>query len=175
MNLGVHKITKNSNSTAYFVQRSFGNYLIYPDALASIDVDFLKSRGGVYKQFISKVELISLAQVQVFIKFGASAVVGADQKDKETDSMPIEVYGEGFKDPSIKLNIASFGASYWMMKQKDKKVIFLSPELYFDKDEIVLLKGKDISEDFYTYFESIGASYLFFTEHHEESHYITLD
>jgi|GEM_PF-2570976 len=175
MNLGVHKITKNSNSSAYFVQRSFGNYLIYPDALATIDVDFLKSRGGVYRQLINKVELISLAQAQVFIKFGASAVVPKEEKAKETDSMPLEVYGESFKDPSIKLNKASFGACYWMMKQKDKKVIFLSPELYLDKNEVVLLDGKDISDEFYDYFENIGASYLFFTEHQEESHYTTFD
>ena len=175
MNLGVCKIEKNANSTAYFVQRSFGNYLIYPDALTTIDVDFLKSRGGVYRQLIHKVKLISLAQAQVFVKFGASAVVSKNQKTEEIDSMPLEIYGVSFKDPSIKLNQTDFGCCYWMMKQKDKKVIFLNPEIYFDKNETVLLEGRDITEKFFDYFENIGASYLFFSEHHEENHYISLE
>jgi len=174
MSLGVHRIEKSSTSSAYFVTRSFGNYLIYPDALTDFNEDLFKSRGGVYRQLIHDVDLISLSQVRLFKTFGASAVLHESHNGEDTDSMPLEFFGTSFIDPTAKLNKASWEGLYWMMKQGSEKVVFLSPEHLLTSSDEIFIQDKDISEEAYDYFESIGASYLFFSDHEEGHHFIQL-
>lgn len=174
MNLGVHRLEKSTTSSSYFVLRSFGNYLVYPDALASFNEDLFKSRGGVYRQLIHDIGLISLSQVQIFRVFGASAVLHGRHEGQDSESMPIEFFGKNFIDPTVKLNTGSWGGLYWMMKQELDKVIFLSPDHFFSKDDKIFRSGRDITEEAFDYFESIGASYLFFSDHDEGHHYIKI-
>ena len=172
MNLGVHRIEKSSNSSAYFVIRSYGNYLIYPDALPSYNEDLFKSRGGVFRQLIHDIKLISLSQVQLFRVFGASAVMHEEHKGEDTDTMPVEFFGDDFVDPMAKLNTGPWGGQYWMMKQGEDKVVFSSPEHFFSKDDDVVYNEQSITEEFFDYMDSIGASYIFFSDHDEGNHYI---
>jgi hypothetical protein len=174
MSLGVHRVEKSPHSSAYFVQRYFGNYLIYPDALASYNEDLFKSRGGVYRQLLHSLDLISMSQVQLFRVFGASAVLHKKLKGSDTDTMPVEFFGDDFIDPTVKLNTGSWGGTYWMMKQGDEKVVFVDPDHFFSSSDQVLFHEKTITDEFFDYMESAGASYVFFSDHDEGSHYISL-
>lgn len=174
MNLGVHRVEKSPNSSAYFVLRSFGNYLVYPDALPSYNEDLFKSRGGVYRQLLHDLKLISMAQVQLFRVFGASAVVHNDHKGKDTETMPLEFFGDEFRDPTVKLNKGSWGGIYWMMKQGGEKIIFADPDHFFSKEDKVFYKDQDVTDDFFDYMDSIGSSYVFFSDHDQGNHYIAL-
>ena len=174
MNLGVHRVEKSANGSAYFVLRSFGNYLVYPDALTSFNKDLFKSRGGVYRQLIHDLNLVSLSQVQLFKTFGASAVIDSKFKGQDIKSMPLEFFGDNFIDPTIKLNMGSWGGNYLMMKQGGEKVVFVSPDHFFSHNDQVFYKENAVTERLFEYFESIGVSYVFFSDHDKGNHYISL-
>ena len=174
MSLGVHRVEKSASGSAYFVLRSFGNYLIYPDALSSFNDELFKSRGGVYRQLIHDLSLVSLSQVQLFKTFGASAVLHSKHKGKDIETMPLEFFGDNFIDPTVKLNTGIWGGDYWMMKQGAEKVVFLSPDHFFSLNDQIFYKEKDVTEEAFDFFESIGVSYVFFSDHDEGNHYISL-
>lgn len=175
MKIGVHQIVKNANASSYFVQRSYGNYLVYSDALTATNTDFFKSKGGVYRQFIQKVEHISLEQVQLFKRFGAAAVtLSSLEAAPFSPHIKIELFSDDFVDPTVKFGHVKWGGSMIHMKQGDEKVTFVSPEYYYKSNGEVICEAKDCSEELFESLDGQGVSWVFFSEHDENCHYVQI-
>lgn len=173
MNIGVHHLSQSDHYSSYFVQRDYGNLLIFSDALASIDHDFLKSRGGLYRQFIEDRSLISLAQCELFTTFGAAAV-GKFNTESYHPKLKLERFGEEYSDHSIKFNRSTFGGQVLGLKQSDDKVAFIGRDFYLDEQGEVTCGNQKLGEAFFDVFEENQTSWLFFAHHAKNNHYLQL-
>ena len=126
------RVTDLGTFCCYFVERSFGNLLIYPRHLDSIDHDIFKSRGGIYRQM--DIEMGNQFNTKrLFEIYGAALVLNNDQKDIEflTEEFGVDMY-----DHFIDYN--QFGVVVYLDK---KSYLFFNDRYLFDRGQVRKLEG----------------------------------
>lgn len=103
--LKIFAIPDNSGQRmAYFMIRSWGNYLFFPHPDISNMFPFIKGQGGIYKVFDAAVPF-PFTNGQLFTIFGASTL-GPSLKYHE--DFLIEEYGTDYFDPDLNLRDGVF-------------------------------------------------------------------
>jgi hypothetical protein len=172
MSLGLHHIKNSEESCSYFVRRSFGSYIIFSDGLSPLHIDFFQSKGGVYKQFIENPSVINKNQKDLFIKFGAAGVVSKASADFSED-IPFEVFSKDFVDPLIRFRDDGQGGKSVLLKQSDKKIIFLGKEYFYKESKEIIFGGEDKTEELFSQFEKEGVEVVFFS-HYNWDHMVEI-
>ena len=121
------RVTDNTNSCCYFVERNFGNLLIYPRYLDSIQHEIFKQRGGIYRQLDIKMGNQEITK-RLFEIYGAALVLNNNDKDIQflTEEFGIDMY-DHFIDYSV----------YGVLIFQDKKtILFLNDQFIYDRGVI---------------------------------------
>jgi len=160
MSLDLHHIKNSESSCSYFVKRPFGNYIIFSDGLSPLHVVFFQSKGGVYKQFVENPTELNKNQKDLFIKFGAAGVV-TSSLEKSVETIPFEKWGEGFSDPTMRFRNKD-GLQSVLLKQGDKKVVFLGKSYFYKDSKEVIVNGEDKTEEVFSSLEAEGVTVVLF-------------
>lgn len=130
------RVTDLGTYCCYFVERSFGNLLIYPRHLDSIDNKIFKSRGGIYRQL--DIEMGNHFNIQrLFEVYGAALVLDTDEKDIRflTEQFGVDMY-----DHYLEYN------EYGVVAYQDKKsYLFLNDKYLLDRGQVRQLKDFEIA------------------------------
>lgn len=139
MSLGIHSFVITDGPLkkgSFFIERSYGNYLVFPTFLSDQNHNFIKSKGGVWKQIYTSENIMNIHSGEIFRKYGAYIVMCGDDKDYFTEYGPVEFLGKSFYDSDlIPLSFQDFH-SWIILKQNGKN--FLIP------DEHLLLKDNSL-------------------------------
>lgn len=144
INLGIHQFKINDHQCSYFIERMFGNYLIFSDYIRETNYDFLKSKGGLYKQFMESPTHIDEIHGKIFDKYGAYAV-GDFLKEIFHAKLPVERYGIDYVDPDLRY-ISQGSAKKIFLTQMNKPIMILGSEFYLSSDDKIFLNNTDITE-----------------------------
>ena len=171
MDLGINRIIQTPSRSCYFIKRDFGNLIAFADALTNADYDFLKSKGGVYKQFIEDKELISLAQCELFKRFGSQCVLidGTSASNLDHEKVPIEIFGRDYFDHSLHFSKTRWGGHALSFKQGKDKVIILGKDFYLKDKGVLLVNNSTVDESFYETAENNKISWIFSCNHESEA------
>ena len=164
--LGIHQFTIDNHRSAFFVERPFGNYLIFSDHLKSTDFEFIKSKGGVYKQFFESSSSINKYHAKIFDLYGAPAVVNA-VFEIQNEHLPVERIGIEFADPSFEFDFSE-NSKKFIFKQRGENVMILGEDYYLNSENNILFKNKDITREILNQIVLKDIKYVFFT-HFEKS------
>lgn len=166
MGLGIHKFDSRNNHSAYFIERPFGNILAFGDDLEQVDHEFIKSKGGLFRQFFESKEGINCLNRQLFKKYGANGVLKmADQFDP---IMPLKQFGVDIADPAILFN-KSGSKNTLVIRQKNKNVMILGAQYFLQKDKKILFNNQDITESTYKLFGEYEITHAFFTHFEDDN------
>lgn len=172
MSLGLHHIKNSETSCSYFVRRPFGNYIIFSDDLSPLHIDFFQSKGGVYKQFLEDSSVVNKNQKDLFVKFGAAGVVSKNSTNFSED-IPIEFFAKDFADPLIRFRDDEQGGKSILLKQNEKKVIFLGKKYFYKESKEIVFNGENKTEELFSQFEKEGVEVVFFS-HYNWDHMVEL-
>ena len=126
------RITDNTSSCCYFVERNFGNLLIYPRYLDDIQQDIFKQRGGIYRQLDIQMGNEENTK-RLFEIYGAALVLNNSDKDIRflTEEFGVDMYDHfiGY-------------CEYGILVFQDKKTyLFLSDRFIFDRGVVRDIKN----------------------------------
>ena len=166
--LGIHRINIGERSSSYFIERPFGNYLAFSDNMDEIPRDFLKAKGGVYKQFIESSSNIDSIHGKIFDLYGASSV-GFFQTEIFHPLLPIERFGIDFDDPAVEFG--SHGVLKWLLiNQRGERVAIMGEEFELTEGPSILEKAKgDQTSKWLAYFKDLSLGHIFFSKHGREN------
>ena len=121
------RIADIGDSCCYFVERNFGNLLIYPRYLDSIEHDIFKQRGGVYRQLDVLMGNESNLK-RIFEIYGAALVLNNDQKHRDflTEEFGVDMYDHF-------IDYCEHGI---LIFQDKKTYLFLNDKYLFDRGVI---------------------------------------
>ena len=172
MDLGIHRIPQTQLRSCYFIRRDFGNIIAFADALTNTDYEFLKSKGGVYKQFIENADLISLAQCELFKRFGSQCVIFDSLTDKTADhkKVPIETFGQDYFDHTLHFSKTRWGGQALSFKQGENKVMILGQDFHLDSKGALSINNSLIEESFFETAEANKISWIFCCNHEAEAY-----
>lgn len=172
MDLGIHRISQTPTRSCYFIKRDFGNILAFADALTHADYDFLKSKGGVYKQFIESTKLISLAQCELFKRFGSQCVINDNSIEKADDhnKVPVETFGQDYFDHSLHFSKTKWGGQALSFKQGKQKIMVLGHDFHLNQRGSLFINEALIGESFYETAEANNISWMFCCSHEDHSY-----
>jgi hypothetical protein len=121
----------------YFVQRAWGNLLVYPFLqLSPNDNQYFISKGGIYRQLVFGKEEINPAQASLFSKFGAALVVNEDFEYHP--NIKIEKNAEEFYDPDV-IYYQDDSFQVIRIKLKESNMFFLDYNFKMINSKIVVL------------------------------------
>ncbi len=166
--LGIHKLTISDHQCSYFIERPFGNYLIFSDKLENIQSDFFRSKGGIYKQFIENVDELQPTQAKLFQEFGSYGV-GLFEGEKFHEYLPLESYGATYADPLVKFVEQDHGKLVYFA-QKNSRVIIFGKDFYLTESGEILLHRKALNDYFVKTIQLYQPHFLFFTSFADSSH-----
>lgn len=167
MSLGIHQIKNYNGHSSFFVQRSYGNYLIFGDGLQGVDYELLKSKGGVYRQFFTSLDHVTEANAQLFKKFGAAGV-GYFPENSFNERIPLEIFKKDFCDHQIKF-ISNEQDCFMTLKQNDKKMMFMGGLYRKTLSGRIFKQGEDRTEQVYKLFKERGIHLALFQRHEGEA------
>jgi hypothetical protein len=167
--LGVHQIKIDQHRSSYFIERPFGNYLVFSDHLQTIDEDFFISRGGIYKQFIQSSSNIGEVQGKLFNRFGAYGV--GDALEYQVNAyLPMQRVVKDFNDPAFRFE--SHGeAKKFLIDQRGKKILILGNEFYLNEVQKVILRDKDWTKQLVEQVQSREIDFVFFSHYDRSPHW----
>lgn len=166
--LGIHQFKIDHNHSCYLIERPFGNFLVFTDLLEEINHDFLKSKGGVYKQFIESSESIKSIHSQLFKRYGCS-ITGAFQVEQLSKLSPIERYEIDYVDPQVKL--MSHGEAKWMeLYQKETNVIIMGNSFCLRSGNRIFQASDDQTNKWINTFKQKNVKYVFFCHFESQGH-----
>ncbi len=163
MSLGVHQIKNYNGHSSFFVQRSYGNYLIFADGLQDIDYQFFKSKGGVYRQFFIGLDHVTEANAQLFKKFGAIGV-GYFAAESFNERLPLERFKKDFCDHQIKF-ISNNEHCFITLKQNNKKMMFMGDIYRKTLNGRIFKNDKDCTDQVHELFKLRGVHLALFQRH----------
>jgi hypothetical protein len=166
MEYRIQSIQGQPGRTTYFVERKFGNLLLFADKLETLDYDFYKSRGGVYLQYIEDLQQLSQVHTEIFNKLGATAV-SVQKFSEEPEPLAVREYCGGL-DKEIKI-FPFQGASIASFDQLGKKVWILGNQFYFSRQEKIFLNTEDITDDLLDQAEAKDVSLVLCSWHEANS------
>lgn len=172
MSLGLHHIKNSENTCSYFVKRPFGSYIIFSDGLSPLHIDFFQSKGGVYKQFIEDPSEINKNQKDLFVKFGAAGVISRTIESLN-EEIPMEIFGLDFADPLTRFRDEGVEGKSILLKQSDKKVIFLGKSYFYKESKEIVCNGEVRTEELFSRFEKEGVEVVFFS-HYDWDHMVEI-
>jgi hypothetical protein len=159
-NLGIH-LLGNETHGGYFVERHYGNYLFFPGQIEKVNNSFLQSKGGVYKQFETNLN-ISAVHEQLFRTYGASLV---SEVEAFHNAVRIELYPTEFKDEQLRPCVYGF-----VLKQRDSKVLFLHEDILLQENHMKFLSDKFDVGKFEEFVERQDISWFFFSNYENINH-----
>jgi len=162
---GISENCGNESTFCFYLQRPFGNYLIYKTSNVYQYYNFFKSHGGIHKQFDEDQKYATLCQ-ELFTQFGCSTVC---HLAKDTNQYPQQIFGEEFSDPMMSsIKISDF--DNLVIKQKAQTLLFLNPAITESElshaSLFALLKNKKID---YIFSHILGAKKRIYLSTHEFS------
>lgn len=142
-NLNIHffgaEAGAHGHQACYYVIRPFGNYLIFGLDRLPIDAKFMKAKGGVYKQLLTRLEQVTAQGKKFFTTFGCSAVLPPDADPEHFDpELRFEVYQTHFSDKDI--HYRSFGDGHWihLRNHAGRGILFPDESLLLDNGRWVV-------------------------------------
>jgi len=167
MTFGIHQFKNSKNSASYFVERPFGNLLIFSDDLNDIDHEFIKSKGGLFRQYFESFEGITSLNKKLFKIYGAKGI-GNWIDEKFDPEIALERFNIDFSDPSLNFYIQ--GASkYIVLKQGSKKVALLGSSFLLKANGDILCLGHDHTESMLNKLKNDSVDLLYFTSFESQS------
>ncbi len=147
----------------YFIERPFGNLLVFPPPPHSFHVEkefpFIESKGGISIQMQSHLNRATTLQKRLYQRFGAPLLVKEDSEElrlltEEDYDFRFALNGEEYFDPHTEFAQIQ-GIDCVKIYQREKKFYFLSNDFVLDRGEIRLGSyaltqedlGKDIEKD----------------------------
>lgn len=171
MEYRIQSIKGQPGRTTYFVERKFGNLLLFADKLETLDYDFYKSRGGVYLQYIEDLKQLSNVHSELFSKLGAVAV-SVEGFEKEPQALAVREYCKGLDK---EIHIFDYnGGAIASFEQAGKKVWILGNQFYFSRQEKIFLNTEDVTDDLLDKAEDKDVS-LVLCSWHEANSVLELD
>jgi hypothetical protein len=115
-------LLRTGNEASYFVERPWGNLLVYPmRALTPSDQDHFRSKGGVHRQLVLEPFVPDAVTKGLFDTFGAAVVCPFEMPFDAVARY--EFFGIDFVDPGVEyLSEGPFVALRLLIK--DKKFVF---------------------------------------------------
>lgn len=172
MNLGIHKFADKKGTASYFVQRRYGNYLLFSENCDQYNYEFIKSKGGIYKQFIENTDDIKESQGKLFDIYGAAAV-GHFSPEPTHPRLPLEAFNKDFIDKEIRFPEFE-NRKHILLKQMSKKVVFFGKAYYLRSDGRVFVNTQDHTQKLHQFFIEQGISYAFFS-HFQKAHLLHIE
>lgn len=163
--IGIHQLKIDDGHCAYFIERNYGNYVIFADALTYANFSFFESRGGIYKLFFDSTSNINNEHKKYFDTYGAYAV-GNQKREEFSEHLPIERMGQEFSDPDLIFGQFKSG-KYIELFQRGESVLFLSDDFILRENNEITLKGENITHDFN---EKMKQDYVFFGKFETDNH-----
>ena len=121
------------HKACYFLVRPCGNYLIYGLDRLPISIDFVKSKGGIYKQFFTSLHHVTGQGRQFFTTFGAPAVLPPGSSSENFDpDIKFEVYGEDYVERDLHYYPVGYG--HWIyLRHADRGILFPDETVFIDR------------------------------------------
>lgn len=134
---GLHLIDKFDDGLGfkgcYFLEKPHGNYVFFSSHMRFIDKDFITSKGGIFKQYEHKESPVTNIQKELFRYYGAPKLLNIPSQMQE---IKVEQDGIDFYDHHIVFDNKGF-----IIHQRRKKIILLSPEYFLDRGVIRTLSN----------------------------------
>lgn len=167
-NLGVHLIAQKTGA-CYYVERPWGNFLIYP--LDNEDeFEHFKLKGGVWKQFILDKSDRNEIQSKIFVRFGAALV--SPFMLEECIEVKIETFGNDFYDKDVIL-IQQNEFKALLLTHKGLNLLFLDNHFRIYKGTVVAKKLTPEIQCFIDELMKYKPSYVF-TKEFKGQNYVKL-
>ncbi len=137
---GIHTFKDHNGRAAYFIPRKYGNYLIFNFDFTLQDYEFLKSKGGVWRQLsLSSMDLTEIS-LRIFNRFGAYNVLPMSiNRDFKNEFGPIEILNKDFFDDEIQI-LKIDEDNYWLILKQREKYYLLPTNLLEVRGKLIFLK-----------------------------------
>lgn len=160
-----HKIDAKNYQFSFFLEKAYGNYLIYKTPNILDFKKYFKSKGGIYKQFDFGCRFRTIAH-DLFNYFGASVVRFDNQKD---DLFPCQNITRDFFESNT-APLVFDKRRYIIIRQFGKKLVFVDEDIVkksnqgLDPQLKETLLKRSIDYVFYHQIEGGGRSYFKLSE-----------
>lgn len=139
---------KNSGiyHNSYFFPMPFGHFIFHPFDWSEKEFQFIESKGGVWRVFVGRPDLICACAKRLFDKFGAYHVV-PNGKDAVlySENSPIEIFRKQFVDSKIKMVSYDDHQGWALFWYNDRLYLFFDDMILLDNGEWKFKEPRDYS------------------------------
>ncbi len=167
MSFGVHQFIHSTGRASYFVERPFGNILVFSDDIEQVDHDFVKAKGGLFRQYFESPEGVNSLNRQLFRIYGAKAV-GCWSQEAFDHAIVLERFGIDFSDPSIKFKTQG-EAKYLVISQKSKKMAVMGSSFDLKATGEIMVLGHEQTDNILTKLKNDSVDIVFFSSFEKEN------
>ncbi len=139
--------------------------------MKTIDIDFLKSKGGVYKQLLESFINISDIHGDLFSVFGAPVCILA-QHENYHERVLVQRYGVDYIDLGVEI-LTEGQSKYCFITQREKKVLILGDDYQLRDDGSIWKKENNVTHFWLQEKERLKCDYMFFCRHEKNNVLLT--
>lgn len=165
--IGIHRLENIDSSFSYFLERPFGNIIIYADEVHHVYSDLITSKGGLAHMFFSHCKKATQTHQKYFSLYGSDGVAIDETKNQE-DTIPIRIFGQNYTDPQITKRVYKDN-HVLEISQKGKKLTILNKDFHLTASKEIILEQKDITADLYLFLKQYKIDNIYFTNTFKQS------